>query len=81
MTASLAIKLDDAHMARLDALANERRETPAELAARAIAEFLDEDDAFRQAMHEGFAAIEAGDVHDLDAVAAEMTAYVGRKNG
>ena len=79
MNAPLAITLDDEHRAQLEALAAERSMSAADLAAKAVADFVDEDLAFAAAVKEGLAAIEAGDVHDFEHVKEEMDAYVAER--
>jgi len=68
----LAITIDDEQQQRLEALAAERHATPADVAATALAEYLEDDAAFRRAVEEGLAAAKAGDVVDYRAFRDEM---------
>ncbi|MFI4936031.1 MAG: hypothetical protein ACHP7N_15555 [Caulobacterales bacterium] len=72
MTIQLAIPLDDEQRERLEALAVSRQESVAELAAEAIAEYLEQDAAFRAAVEGGLAAGRAGDVTDFKGFADDL---------
>jgi hypothetical protein len=56
MADDLTIKLDTEQRARLEALAAETQQDAAELASRAVAEFVDYEAEFRAAVQEGVAA-------------------------
>ena len=72
MTAQLAITLKDDQKARLDALAEARHETVADVVAEAVSQYLEYDDWFAAEVEEGLADIRAGRVYSLDEVAAEF---------
>lgn len=72
MTAHLAITLDDDQKARLDALAQVRKASVSEVAAEAVAQYLDDDAAFRAAVVAGLTAGRAGDVGDFSEFAADL---------
>ena len=72
MASELAITIDDEQRRRLESLAAQRHESPADIAARALAEYLEEDAAFRRAVEEGLLAGRAGDVVDYKPFAEEL---------
>ncbi|MFN9928989.1 MAG: hypothetical protein ACK53I_18860 [Phenylobacterium sp.] len=72
MPVQLAITLNDDQKARLESLAQTRQASAADLAAEAVAQYLDEDAAFRAAVEAGRAAGRAGDVADFAPFAARM---------
>ncbi|MFN3515473.1 MAG: CopG family ribbon-helix-helix protein [Phenylobacterium sp.] len=81
MTAKLAITLDDDQMARLDALAQARQETAADVVMEAVREYLDYDAEFRKAVQEGLDALEAGDVRDFAEVERELRTHMTARLG
>lgn len=72
MTARLAITLNDDQKARLDTLARARQASAADVAAEAVAQYLDNDAAFRAAVEVGLAAGRNGDVSDFAPFAAGL---------
>ncbi len=72
MTNQLAIVLDDDQQRRLEAIAAARQETPSDVAAQAVAEYLAEDAAFRLMVEEGLAAGKVGDIDDFQPFAADL---------
>jgi predicted transcriptional regulator len=72
MTSQVAITLDEEQRQRLEAVADARHETVADVAARAIAESLSEDAAFRKAVEEGLLAGRAGDASDFAPYADDL---------
>ncbi len=72
----LAVSLDDDQTERLEALAADRHATVAEIAATAIAEYLDEDASFRRAVDEGLLAGRAGDVSDFGPFASDLRSRI-----
>jgi len=79
MTVHISIALDEDQLARLDALAERRQVSTADLAARALVDLLETEAADIAAIEEGLADIEAGRVHDYDEVAADLRAYVAQR--
>jgi predicted transcriptional regulator len=72
MPVQLAITLNDDQKARLESLVQTRQASPADLAAEAVTQYLDDDAAFRAAVEAGLAAGRAGDVADFAPFAAGM---------
>jgi predicted transcriptional regulator len=72
MATQLEITLDDEQRRRLEELAAGGRETASDVAARAVAEYLAEDAAFRRAVEEGLLAGRAGDVVDFKPFADDL---------
>jgi predicted transcriptional regulator len=68
----MSISLEEDQKARLDALAESRSETTAEIVAEALDQYLAYDTAFRAAVEEGLAANRAGDVSDFEEFASAM---------
>jgi len=66
MTVHISVPLDEAQKAQLEAIAEASQESVGDLAARAVAEFLEEDAAFRAAVEIGLAAARAGEVDDFE---------------
>jgi predicted transcriptional regulator len=66
MTVHISVPLDEAQKAQLEAIAEASQESVGDLAARAVAEFLEEDAAFRAAVEVGVAAARAGEVDDFE---------------
>jgi predicted transcriptional regulator len=66
MTVHISVPLDEVQKAQLEAIAETNRESVGDLAARAVAEFLEEDAAFRAAVEVGLAAARAGEVDDFE---------------
>ncbi|MDB5430426.1 MAG: hypothetical protein JWP35_1542 [Caulobacter sp.] len=79
MNAPLAITLDDEHRAQLEALAAERSMSAADLAAKAVADFVEEDAAWVAAVKEGLASLDRGEGRSLEEVDADMRAYITRR--
>lgn len=74
MAADISITLDDAQKARLDAIAEARQETTAEVVAEAIAGYLTYDAWFVAEVEKGLASLERGEGRDFEAFAREMRA-------
>ena len=72
MTVHLSVPLDEEQKARLDAIAEARHETTAELATRALTEYLEFEAAFVAAVEEGRADARAGYVYDFADVASDL---------
>jgi len=66
MTVHISVPLDEAQKAQLEAIAESSNESVGDLAARAVAAFLEEDAAFRAAVEVGLAAARAGEVDDFE---------------
>ena len=79
MMARVAIILDDEQKARLDALAETRQASAADLATEAVSEYLQHDAAFRLAVEEGLDAGLAGDVADFDQFAEGLRHRMARE--
>jgi len=72
MTVHISVPLDEQQKAQLEAMAEASQSSIADLAARAVTEFLEEDAAFRSAVKEGLAAVQAGEVEDFDAYRQDL---------
>lgn len=72
MARSLAINLKDDDDERLRALAESRHESPEDVAAQAVAQYLDDDRAFRAAVEEGLEAGRRGDAIDFADFAEDL---------
>ena len=79
MTVHISIALDEEQLARLDAMAESRQVSTADLATRVLVNLLEAEAADIAAIEEGLAAVETGDVRDFDEVAADLRAYVAQR--
>jgi len=79
MTVHITVALDEGQMAQLEALAEQSRVPSADLAARALANFIADEAAHIAAVEAGLADIRAGKVHDYDDVARDLRAYVSER--
>ena len=79
MTVHLSIPLDEDQKAQLDAMAERRQVSTADLATRVLVNLLAAEAADIAAIEEGLAAAEAGDVQDFDEFAREFRAYMAQR--
>jgi predicted transcriptional regulator len=77
MTVRVAIDLDEEQKARLDALAQSREASPADLIVEAVTAYLEHDAWFRAEVQKGLDDVAAGRVHDWREVKAELRARFG----
>ena len=68
MTIQLAITLDAEQKTRLDAIAEARDETAADVVNEAVTRYLDYDAWFRARVQEGLDSLARGEGHDLEEV-------------
>jgi predicted transcriptional regulator len=80
MTVQLAITLDEDQKARLDALAEARRGTAADIVLEAVSDYLAFDTSFRSAVQAGLAAVAEGDVADFEDVERELRKYAADRD-
>jgi predicted transcriptional regulator len=72
MSSELFVTLDNDQKARIDAIAEARQETTAEILGEAVAHYLDYDAWFRREVDKGLASLARGEGHDLEDVAASF---------
>ncbi len=72
MSVELAVTVDNDQKAQIDAIAEARQETTAEVLSEAVAQYLDYDAWFRREVDKGLASLARGEGHDFEDVAASF---------